>query len=78
MRSVGCSMDVERMVKPVKHSIATDPKGVALFRLGENLKHIMKVKKMLCKKITESLILVVYGMTLAVNVGYVRRSVIVW
>jgi 2-polyprenyl-3-methyl-5-hydroxy-6-metoxy-1,4-benzoquinol methylase len=63
MRTVG-SMDVERMVKPIKHTIMTkhrnrrlkDPKGVALFRLSENLKHIMKAKKMLDKKITESLI----------------------
>jgi hypothetical protein len=62
MRTIG-SMDVEHMVKPVKHTIMTkhrnrlkDPKGVALFRLSENLKHIMKAKKMLGKKITESLI----------------------
>jgi hypothetical protein len=56
------SMDAERMVKPDKHTIMTkhrnrlkDPKGVALFRLSENLKHIMKAKKMLGKKITESI-----------------------
>ena len=57
-------MYVERMDKPVKHTIMTkhhnrlkDPKGVAPFRrLSENLKHIMKAKKMLGKKITESLI----------------------
>ena len=62
MHTVG-SMDVECMIKPVKHTIMTkhlnrlkDPKGVALFRLSENLKHIMKAKKMLGKKITESLI----------------------
>jgi hypothetical protein len=62
MRTVG-SMDVERKVKPVKEKILTkyrnrlkDPKGVALFRLRENLNHIMEAKKSLGKKITESLI----------------------
>ena len=61
MRTVG-SIDVERRVKPIKHTIMTkkrnrlqDPKGVALFRASENLKHIMKAKLALGKKITESL-----------------------
>ncbi len=61
MRTVG-SIDVERRIKPIKHSILTkkrnrllDPKGVALYRASENLKHIMKAKKMLGKKITDSL-----------------------
>jgi hypothetical protein len=46
MKSVG-SMDVERMVKPFKHSILTndknalsDEKGIVLFRAGQNLKHL--------------------------------------
>ena len=64
MRTVG-SMDVERKFKPVKEKILTkyhnrlkDPKGVALFRLRENLNlnHIMEAKKSFGKKITESLI----------------------
>ena len=33
----------------------SDPKGVALFRASENLRHIMKAKKQLAKKITDSL-----------------------
>ncbi len=40
-------MDVERMVKPFKHSILTkdrnalrDEKGIFLFRAGQNLKHL--------------------------------------
>jgi hypothetical protein len=32
-----------------------DPKGVALFRAQENLKHVMRAKKALGKKITDSL-----------------------
>jgi hypothetical protein len=62
MRTVG-SIDVERRIKAVKHEILTkkrnrlqDPKGVALFRARENLKHIMKAKKILGKKITDSLL----------------------
>ena len=61
MRTVG-SMDVERRVKPIKYEILTkkrnrlqDPKGVALYRTSENLKHIMKAKMALGKKITDSL-----------------------
>ena len=61
IRTVG-SMDVERRVKPIKHNILTktrnrtlDPKGVALYGASENLKHIMKAKKILGKKITDSL-----------------------
>ena len=53
------SIDVERRTKPINHTIMTkkhnrlmDPKGVALFRASENLKHIMKAKKSLGKKIT--------------------------
>ena len=51
MRTVG-SIDVERRIKPIKKEILTkkrnrlqDPKGVALFRASENLKHILKAKK---------------------------------
>ena len=61
MRTVG-SIDVERRVKPIKPAILTkkrnrlqDPKGVALFRASENLKHIMKAKIALGKKVTDSL-----------------------
>ena len=35
--------------------IILDPKGVALYRASENLKHIMAAKKRLGKKITDSL-----------------------
>ncbi len=62
MRTVG-SIDVERRVKHIKHDIMTkkrnrlqDSKGVALFRASENLKHLMKAKKILGKKITDSLV----------------------
>ena len=61
MRTVG-SIDVERRVKGLKHTILTkkrnklqDPKGVALMRASENLRHIMKAKKVLGKKITDYL-----------------------
>ena len=61
MRSVG-SIDVEHKVKSIKHTIMTkkrnrlkDPKGVALFRAQENLKHVMRAKKALRNKITDSL-----------------------
>ena len=61
MRTVG-SMVVERSIKPIKHTIMTkkrnrlqDPKGVVLYRASENLKHIMNAKKILGKKITDSL-----------------------
>ena len=62
MRTVG-SIDVERRVKPIKHTILTkkrnrlkDPKGIALYRASENLKHIMKAKIALGKKISDSLV----------------------
>ncbi|KAK1737367.1 hypothetical protein QTG54_012234 [Skeletonema marinoi] len=62
MRTVG-SMDVERKIKPLKDTILTkdrnllkDPKGVALYRLRENLNFIMKAKKELGKKVTGSLV----------------------
>ena len=57
------SIDVEHMIKPIiKHTILTkkrnrlsDPKGVALLRASENLRYIMKAKKWLVRKITDSL-----------------------
>ena len=62
MRTVG-SIDVERRIKPVKHEILTkkrnrllDPKGIALYRASENLRHLMKAKKILGKKITDPLL----------------------
>ena len=62
MQTVG-SIDVERRIKPIKHNILTkkrnrlqDPKGVALYRASENLKHIMDTKLILGKKITDSLL----------------------
>jgi len=61
MRTVG-SIAVEPKVKPIKHTIMTkkrnrlkDPKGVALFRTQEILKHVMRAKKALINKITDSL-----------------------
>ena len=55
-------IDDERKVKPIKHTIMTkncnclkDPNGVALFRAQENLKHVLRAKKALGKKITDSL-----------------------
>jgi hypothetical protein len=61
MRTAG-SIDVERKVKPLKHQILSktcnrlkDYKGVAYFRAKENLNHIMHAKKVLGKKITDSL-----------------------
>ena len=61
MRTVG-SIDVERRVKGLKGTILTkkrnklkDPKGVALMRSSENLRHIMKAKKVLGMKIMDSL-----------------------
>ena len=54
-------IDVERKVKPIKHTSMSDkcnrlkdPKGVALFRAQENLKHAMRTKKALEKKMTDS------------------------
>ena len=62
MRAVG-SIDVERQIKHLKGKIITkkhnrllDPKGVALMRASENLKHIMAAKKLLGKKLTDSLL----------------------
>ena len=50
MGTVG-SMSVERRVKGIKHTVMTkkrnrlvDSKGIVLFRVHENLKHIMKAK----------------------------------
>ena len=61
MQTVG-SIIVERRLKPVKHLILTkkrnrlgDSEGVVLFRTCKNLKHIMHAKKVLGKKITDSL-----------------------
>ena len=56
-------MLAEHRIKAVKHEIMTkkrnrllDPKGVVLMRVfAENLNHIMNAKKMLGKKITDSL-----------------------
>ena len=56
------SMDCERRAKPLKNTILTkdrnrmlDPTGVALLRGYENLRHIMHAKKMLGKRIADSL-----------------------
>ena len=56
------SMLAERRIKAVKHEIMTkkrnrllDPKGVVLMRCAENLNHITNAKKMLGKKVTDSL-----------------------
>ena len=61
MSTVG-SIATERKIKPVKNNMLTkcrnslsDPKGVLLMRAGENLKDIMRAKKNLGKKITDSL-----------------------
>ena len=61
MGTVG-SMDCERRAKPLKNTILTkdrnrmlDPTGVALLRGYENLRHIMHAKKMLGKRIADSL-----------------------
>ncbi len=61
MRTVG-SIKVERKLKLIKHNILTkkhnrlgDPKGVVLFRASENVKHLMHAKKILDKKIPNSL-----------------------
>ena len=55
--------DVERKVKPVKHQFLTKDrdglkvsKAIILFRLREYLRQIMKAKKDLGKKVTESLL----------------------
>ena len=61
MRTVG-SIDVERRIKPIKHTILTkkrnclsDAKEIVFFCASENLKHIAKAKNSLGKKIYESL-----------------------
>ena len=61
MGTVG-SMDCECRAKPLKNTILTknrnrmlDPTGVALLRGYENLRHIMHAKKMLGKRIADSL-----------------------
>ena len=62
IRTVG-SISTEQRVKHIKHDIMTekrnrlkDEKGVALYRSSDNLKHLMKAKKVLGKKITDSLV----------------------
>jgi len=62
MGTVG-SMDCERRAKPMKNLILTrdrnrllDPTGVALLRSYENLRHIMNAKKMVGKRVSESLL----------------------
>ena len=62
MRTVG-SIDVEHRIKPVKHEIITkkryrpkDPKGTALYRALENIRHLIKAKKIINKKITDPLL----------------------
>ena len=61
MRTTG-SIDVERRIKPLKHNIITkkcprlqDLKGICYLRASENLTHVMKAKKSLGKRITDSL-----------------------
>ena len=61
MRTVG-SIDVERRVKPLKDTILTkkrnrlsDTKANVLYCARENLNHIMNVKKILGKSITDSI-----------------------
>ena len=57
IRTVG-SMNVERLAKPVKHSILTkdrnrlaDSKAIIIFRAGQNLKLLQKLKTKLKKEI---------------------------
>mmetsp|Transcript_15917 Transcript_15917/g.23630 ORF Transcript_15917/g.23630 Transcript_15917/m.23630 type:complete len:271 (-) Transcript_15917:20-832(-) len=61
MGTVG-SMDVERMANPLKNTILTkkrnrlkDDTGVSLLRAHQNLHHIMAAKKLLGKRISDSL-----------------------
>ena len=61
MRAVG-SIDVERRIKTLKGSILTkkrnkikDTKGVVYLRASENLRHLMRAKKMIGKNISDSL-----------------------
>ncbi len=51
-------MDVERMVKPFKHCILTKDrnalsheKGIALFRAGQNLKHLHHAREVIKGKV---------------------------
>ena len=60
MRTTG-SIDVEHRIKPLEHNTMTkkrntskDPNGIALLRGQENLKHLMRAKLDLGKKITDS------------------------
>ena len=62
MHNVG-SIGVERRIKPIKHNILIkkqnrlhDPKGVALYIAQGKLNHIMSAKKILGKKISDSLL----------------------
>ena len=62
MRTVGL-IDVEHRIKPVKNDILSktrdclsDSKATVLYRTSENLNHLMRVKKILGKKITDPLL----------------------
>ena len=62
MQTVG-SIDVEGRIKNAKYEVLTkkrncllDPKGVSLHRSSENQSHLMKAKKILGKKITDSIV----------------------
>lgn len=61
MRAVG-SIDVERRIKTLKGSILTkkrnkikDTKGVVYLRASENLRHLMRAKKMIGKNVSDPL-----------------------
>lgn len=61
MRAVG-SIDVERRIKTLKGSILTkkrnkikDTKGVVYLRASENLRHLMRAKKMMGKNVSDPL-----------------------
>ena len=61
MRTTG-SIDVDRRIKPLEHTIMTkkrnilkDPKGISLLKGEENLKHLMRANLDLGKKITDSI-----------------------
>lgn len=61
MRAVG-SIDVERRIKTLKGSILTkkrnrikDTKGVVYMRASENLRHLMRAKKMMGKNVSDPL-----------------------
>ena len=60
LKTVG-SMDVERVAKPLKNSLLTkernslsDEKGIALFRAGLNLRHLMKARQALKGKVADA------------------------